>query len=133
MLQQLVLLLISMLVLLGALLGMSNMLLVSMKERQYELAILRVVGASPLLIMLLIQIEAMLIVILGIVFAISALWLTIQLMSDYLISEYGLFISVQGVNNGVLIDLAWILLASFVVTMIPAISAYKRSLFMSLR
>jgi len=128
-----VLLLISMLVLLGALLGMSNMLLVSMKERQYELAILRVVGASPLLIMLLIQIEAMLIVILGIVFAISALWLTIQLMSDYLISEYGLFISVQGVNNGVLIDLAWILLASFVVTMIPAISAYKRSLFMSLR
>lgn len=51
------LLLISVLVLAGALFGMSNMLLVSMRERRYELAILRAIGAGPWLIFVLLQLK----------------------------------------------------------------------------
>ncbi|HDY85191.1 hypothetical protein LCGC14_0471030 [marine sediment metagenome] len=128
-----ILLLISVLVLAGALLGMSNMLLVSMKERQHEMAILRVVGASPLVILLLIQLEAMLLVIAGIILALLALWLSMWLFSGYITSEYGLFMNQQLLNSHLMIDVGWILLASFFVTMIPAVSAYYRSLYANLR
>lgn len=128
-----ILLLISVLVLAGALLGMSNMLLVSMKERQHEIAVLRVVGASPWIIVLLIQLEAILLVATGVVFAILGLWLSLQIFSDYLISEYGLFLHGQLLSSTIMMDIGWILLASFLVTMIPACSAYSRSLNASLR
>jgi putative ABC transport system permease protein len=125
-----VLMLVSFLVLFGALLGMSNMLLVSMRERQSELTILRIMGASPWVIMLLIELEAILIVISGMVLALGSLWLSLALMSDYLMNQYGLVISIQSLNMATLLNLVWVLLASIVITLIPAISAYRRSLFM---
>ncbi len=122
-----VLLLISVLVLAGALLGMSNMLLVTIRERQHEIAVLRAVGASPWVILLLIQLEAMLLVTSGILLAMFMLWGCIQLFRDTLISEYGLFISEQVFNTTILVDITWILLASFLVTMLPAFNAYRHS------
>ena len=127
-----VLLLISVLVLAGALLGMSNMLLVTIRQRQHEMAVLRAVGASPWVILLLIQLEAMLLVISGILLALFMLWGSIQVFRDTLISEYGLFISEQVLNNIILVDIGWILLASFFVTMLPAFNAYRRSLHANL-
>jgi len=124
-----ILLLISGLVLAGALLGMSNMLLVSIRERQHELAILRVVGASPWVILLLIQLEAMLLVGLGVLLALLSLWVIVQSGRDYIVNEYGLLLNEQPFNNDIVIDIAWIFLASLVVTMIPAITAYYRSLY----
>jgi putative ABC transport system permease protein len=123
-----VLLLISVLVLAGALLGMSNMLLVTIRERQHEMAVLRAVGASPWVILLLIQLEAMLLVSFGIVLAMFMLWGCIQVFRDTLISEYGFFISEQVFNNTIMIDILWILLASFLITMLPAFNAYRHSL-----
>jgi len=54
-----VLRLISALVLVSALLGMSTMLLASLRERRGEIAVLRTIGASPLFIFLLVQVEAL--------------------------------------------------------------------------
>tara|TARA_R110001583_G_scaffold195483_1_gene374100 strand:+ start:7643 stop:8881 length:1239 start_codon:yes stop_codon:yes gene_type:complete len=127
-----VLLLISVLVLAGALLGMSNMLLVTIRERQHEMAVLRTVGASPWVIFLLIQLEAMLLVTSGILLAMFILWGCIQVFRDTIISEYGLFISEQVFNRIILVDIGWILLASFIVTMLPAFNAYRRSLHANL-
>lgn len=127
------LLLISVLVLAGALLGMSNMLLVSMKERQHEMAVLRVVGASPWIIVLLIQLEAIVLVVTGIILAWLGLWLSMCLLSDYITRKYGLFMNELLLNNHLIIDVGWILLASIFVTMIPAMSAYYRSLHTNLR
>lgn len=128
-----ILLLISILVLVGALLGMSNMLLVSLRERQHEMAVLRAVGASPLVILLLIQLEAMVLVATGVLIALVGLWSTVQLFGDYIINEYGLFVNENLLNNNMLWLIAWIFLASFLVTMIPAMSAYRRSLYANLR
>jgi putative ABC transport system permease protein len=127
-----VLLLISVLVLAGALLGMSNTLLVTIRERQHEMAVLRTVGASPWVIFLLIQLEAMLLVTSGILLAMFILWGCIQVFRDTLISEYGIFISERVFNNTILVDLGWILLVSFIVTMLPAFNAYRRSLHANL-
>ena len=127
-----VLLLISVLVLAGALLGMSNMLLVTIRERQHEMAVLRAVGASPWVILLLIQLEAMLLMVSGILLAMFMLWGCFQIFRDTIISGYGLFISENVFNNIILLDIGWILLASFFVTMLPAINAYRRSLHANL-
>ncbi len=128
-----ILLLISVLVLAGALFGMSNMLLVSMKQRQHEMAVLRAVGASPLVIFLLIQLEAMLLVVIGVVIAILTLWLTMHFGRDAIISEYGLFINSHPFSPQILQDIVWVLLVSFFIAMIPAISAYRHSLHVHLR
>jgi putative ABC transport system permease protein len=128
-----ILLLISVLVLAGALFGMSNMLLVSMKQRQHEMAVLRAVGASPIVIFLLIQLEAMLLVVTGVIVAVLALWMSMQLFRDYIISEYGLFINQHPFSAHIMQDLGWVLLVSFVIAMIPAISAYRHSLHTHLR
>ena len=127
-----ILLLISILVLAGALLGMSNMLLVSMRERQHEIAILRVLGASPWVILTLIQLEAILLVITGVLIALLGLWATVHVFRDYIISEYGLFINGQVFSSNMLLAMASIFLASFIVAMIPALSAYRRSLYANL-
>jgi len=128
-----ILLLISILVLAGALFGMSNMLLVSMKERQHEMAVLRAIGASPLVVFLLIQLEAMLLVVSGVVVAVLALWLNMALFRDYIVSEYGLFINQHPFSAHIVEDMGWVLLVSFVIAMIPAISAYRHSLHTHLR
>ena len=127
-----ILLLISILVLAGALLGMSNMLLVSMRERQHEIAILRVLGARPWVIVTLIQLEAILLVITGVLIALLGLWVTVHVFRDYIISEYGLFINGQVFSSNMLLAIASIFLASFIVAMIPALSAYRRSLYVNL-
>ena len=127
-----ILLLISILVLAGALLGMSNMLLVSMRERQHEIAILRVLGARPWVIVTLIQLEAIFLVITGVLIALLGLWVTVHVFRDYIISEYGLFINGQVFSSNMLLAMASIFLASFIVAMIPALSAYRRSLYANL-
>ncbi len=128
-----VLLLISILVLAGALLGMSNMILVTMREREHELAILRVVGARPWVILMLIQLEAMLLVLTGITLALLILWSSMRLFRDYLVSEYGLFITNQPFSGHIITDIMWILIATFIITLIPGINAYRRSLHINLR
>ena len=122
------LLLISVLVLAGALFGMSNMLLVSMRERRYELAILRAIGAGPWLIFVLLQLEAMIITLLGIAFAGLALWLATGLLQDTVSAQYGLFISGNSINIAIVRDMGLIMLASVVVALIPWLSAYRYSL-----
>jgi putative ABC transport system permease protein len=95
--------------------------------------VLRAVGASPLVIFLLIQIEAMLLVVVGVISAVAMLWLTMHLGRDVIISEYGLFINSNPFSSQILQDIGLVLLVSFFIAMIPAISAYRHSLHVHLR
>lgn len=122
-----ILLLISLLVLLASLIGMATMLLASMRERYREIAVLRAIGASPWFIFVLIELEAMLISLSGMALALLSLWLVIGQAQNYLSEQYGLFISSDfySVNVGLLLLL--VLAATFLMTLIPAINAYRRS------
>lgn len=123
-----VMLLISVLVLVGALIGMSNMLLVSMRERRYELAVLRAVGYRPSHIFALLQIEALLMSVLGYAIALIFLQASAWGLSDYLLANYSVYVSGSVLTGGLFSLLGWIIVATLLVAMIPAITAYRQAL-----
>lgn len=123
-----VMLLISVLVLVGALIGMSNMLLVSMRERRYELAVLRAVGYRPSHIFALLQIEALLMSVLGCAVALVFLQASAWGLSDYLLANYSVYVSGSVLTGGLFSLLGWIILATLLVAMIPAVTAYRQAL-----
>lgn len=123
-----VLFVISVLVLTASLLGMCTMLLASMRERQRELAVIRAVGAHPSFIFLLIELEALIIAVIGIVSAIGLLWLTLSLSQNYFSDAYGLFIETDFFSSKSAMIIGIMLAATSIVSLIPAVSAYRSSL-----
>lgn len=122
------LLVIALLVLLSALVGMSTMLLASMRERLRELAVLRAIGAGPLFIFLLIELEAILITLMGIGFAVLIMWFGLIVSQDFLSQHYGLFISANIFTFNTIIYIVSVLGAAILLALIPALSAYRKSL-----
>ena len=119
---------IAILVLLAALLGMATMLLASMRERQKEIALLRAIGASPLFIFLLIEVEALLLALAGAIIGYLALTTMLVLGQSWLVSHYGLFISPWLISTPTVISVLVILCLAMLMAFIPAISCYRASL-----
>lgn len=120
--------LISLLVLFATLLGLSTMLLASMKEREREMAVLRAIGAHAGSLFFLIELEALVITLTGIVAGSSALCLTLLFARADLSERYGLFIGINPFTPLTLQYLLGILAVSSVLALIPSISAYRNSL-----
>lgn len=120
--------LISILVLFSSLLGLSTMLLSSIRERQREIAVMRAIGASPLFVFLIIQIEALMITLVGIIVAIVVLAIGILLIQSTLSENYGIFINHFSINNQTLGIVGIIILSTFILGLIPSLSAYRMSL-----
>ncbi|KUJ78765.1 ABC transporter permease [Microbulbifer flavimaris] len=123
-----ILLLISAMVVLASLLGLSIMLLASMRERQRELALLRVIGAGPLQLFFLIQAEALLVVLLGAAIAVGAIYLGQWIVEPILGAQFGIYLMDMPLAGQSLILLAGVVLATLVVALIPASGAYRQSL-----
>lgn len=123
-----VLLVISVLVLLSALIGMSTMLLSSLRERNRELAILRTIGASPLFNLVLIELEVLLLTAAGIGLAMFSLWAVLFFGQDFMLTNYGLFIKASFFSVNTVAICLLIILAALLLGLIPAIAAYQRSL-----
>ncbi|ALQ50096.1 ABC transporter permease [Nitrosomonas ureae] len=124
--------LISYLVLFSALLGLITMLLSSMSARRREIAIMRAIGASPSFIFLIIQVEALLISIAGIIIALVAISMGVLFSQTYLAENYGIVINYFSMNSQMLIIVSVVLFSTFLLAMIPAISAYRMALHDSL-
>ena len=122
------LIIVAFLVLLATLVGMTTTLLSSMKERQRELAILRAVGAHAGYLFALIEIEALLLALLGVVFGILLLTVSLFMLQPWLASEYGLFISANPLNGEALWISAGVLLLAALLSLIPSVVAYRRAL-----
>jgi putative ABC transport system permease protein len=119
---------ISVLILLSSLLGMATMLLTSIRERYRELAVLRAIGASPLIIFLLIQAEALLITLVACMLSLLVVWLSLTLGSQWLSQTYGLFVASNVFTLQSLGLISIVCAATVVIACIPAVSAYKQSL-----
>ncbi|MEC9168471.1 MAG: ABC transporter permease [Pseudomonadota bacterium] len=116
------------LIVICALIGLATMLLATMRERYREIAVLRTIGAGPFTLLLLIQIEAML---LTIVSAALSLGLVAGLMSalkPWLSSTYGLFLSSPLFGQSSVIIILLILGCTYLVSLFPAVAAYRRGL-----
>ena len=119
--------LISILVLIASLLGLSALLLASIRERQREISVIRMLGASPWVIFLLIQIEAILITFAASLIAISLLAITLALSADQIAARFGLHIGINFLSKTNLLLLLFVMLSSFFVCLIPSISAYRKA------
>jgi putative ABC transport system permease protein len=124
---------ISLLVLLGALIGMVNVLLLSMRERQHELAVLRALGYRPGFLFALLQLEALLITVLSIALALLALWAGDSWIRDWLLSHFGLYLSESLLQPGMWSILLAIIGAAIIAALLPAINAYRQGLSLQLR
>ena len=120
--------LIAALVLLASLLGLAAMLLASIKERQGEIAVMRAIGAPPRFVFALIQAEALLITLCGIVAANLLLALGISVAGNALAERYSLFIDSHLLTPQLAAQMGGILVSAWIVSVIPGISAYRRAL-----
>jgi len=119
--------LVSVLVFISACLGVSAMLLSSIKERTQEIKLLRVIGAPPLFLFILIELEALFIAIISNVFAAIILTISLLLTQSYLASYFGLHISMNIISFNTLSIMAAMIGASMIVATIPSIIAYAQS------
>mgnify|MGYP005991341661 CR=1 FL=1 len=122
------LLVVSWLVLISSLIGMTTMLLSSLRERRREFAIFRSLGATSGFIFWLIELEVMLITFVSTVLAIVCCYGGALLAKPWLASQYNVFIEpvLIPTNSEYLLLAIWIM--SLIVGVIPALSAYKQTL-----
>jgi putative ABC transport system permease protein len=123
-----VLLVISGFVLLAGLLGMLTTLLTTLNERRREMAVLRAVGAHPYHILLLFMLETLFIVSIGCLIGVIVLYLLLVLAQPWLIDSYGVNIAITApdLQQGAVI--AVVILLAMLVSLIPGLIAYRRSL-----
>lgn len=119
---------IAFLVLIAALFGLVTMLLASMNERQREIAVLRASGASAGFIIVLIEFEAIMLVLAGIALGLIALITTMALGQDLMSSQFGIFISSIPDWGSVLMYTGIVVGLTFILALIPALISYRRSM-----
>lgn len=122
------LMIMSAMVLVSALIGMSTMLLASLNERRRELAILRAVGARPWYLFALIELEVLILALLAFAIGWGGLNLLLAAIEPMLISRWGLFVDPLPFNLETLKRLGLLLAASLTMGLFPAVAAYRRSL-----
>ena len=119
---------ISLLIMLSSLFGLSTMLLASMQQREKEIAVLRIIGAGAGTIFRLVLIEALLLSVAASASALILVFTVFTLSTDWLASEYGMFISTNVFNLHSLIVVGIIMVATLICSLIPAIDAYRGAL-----
>lgn len=122
------LLAISVLIMVSSLFGLTTMLLATMRERRHEIAVLRTIGAGPMTLLKLIQIEALLISILGCAISVGLVSLLLWVSKGWLSGQYGLFLSANIFNPTTLVVVIAVLGATCLIAFIPALMAYRTAL-----
>ncbi|MBX2808648.1 MAG: ABC transporter permease [Cellvibrionaceae bacterium] len=120
--------LISLLVLFTSLLGLVTMMLSTLQQRQSEIAVLRAVGAPAGFIFWLIQTEVVLITLLGMLFGLLFLWLSLLVAHPFIGDHFGLHLSTNLLTSNNAIYMASILVTAMVLATLPALMAYRRAL-----
>ena len=119
--------LISGLILIAALLGLSAMMLASIREREHEIHLLRVIGAPPVFLFLIIEMEALLISLLSMLLAISGLHLSLLLSSNFLASNFSLHVGRSVLSGNNLLFTLLIIGATIIAAALPSFFAYKNA------
>lgn len=111
-----------------ALLGMAAMILAGLNERRREMAILRAMGAGPRTIAGLLMAEAMIMAGLGALFGIALTQAGMALLRPLLDTRFGLYLPPQTPGGTELVLIGGVLLAAALVSLLPALRAYRLSL-----
>jgi putative ABC transport system permease protein len=122
---------ISALVLVAALFGMAAMLLASLRERRREILLLRTLGASPLFIGALLQLEGLVMAGLAVVFALGIGSAGLALGAEFWLGKLGLQISANLFHAATAKLVLYVFGGALVVGALPALSAYRISRLVS--
>jgi len=117
--------LISVLILIAALLGLSAMMLASIRERKHEIHLLRVIGAPPVYLFLLIELEALLISFLSIFIGSLGLYFGLYVARDFLSTSFGLHIGSNIFSNSNLFFVLLVIASTLIAAAIPSLTAYN--------
>lgn len=119
---------IAWLVVIASLLGMTTSLLTALNERQREFSIIRSLGAGPGYLFVLVISEVLFICVIAIALAGLLLTAALMLLQPWLLSAWGLSVSLNIINSNQLLYLAGVLTAALVLSVVPAWLVYRRSL-----
>lgn len=120
-----VLFVVTVMVFISSMLGLSIMMLSSMRERAQEMRILRIVGAGPAHLFALLELETLIVTMAGIGVGLMCSFLFFLLFDSFLSDSYGIFISIDLLTFSTMSIVIAVLLAALVVSFLPAISAYR--------
>ncbi len=125
---ELVLLAVSSLVVVAGLAGMLTTIISSLNERRREMAVLRAIGAHPYQIVLLFVLETLLIILLSIFFGILLLYVILLIFKPMILGWVGINIAITALDWQQWLVLAVIMLSALLISLIPGLIAYRRSL-----
>ena len=118
---------ISILVFISSIFGLNAMLLASMRERRREVFVLRSIGAPSSFILALLLLESLLIVTIGIAAAVVALLGAIATVNGFLADQIGVTLSMAIFSEASLIAIGLIYISSLLLSLFPALQAYRAS------
>jgi putative ABC transport system permease protein len=115
------------LIFVAACLGVSAMLLASIRERRREIQLLRIIGAPPYVLFLLIQLEAFIITLISCILGATLLVASLVILQGYLVLQYGVYIDINLLTDKSLTLMGCVLLASMIAALIPSFSGYRKA------
>ena len=123
-----ILLIVSSIVIVTALLSMLSIILTNLNTRRHEIAVLRSLGASPLSISMLLIIETEVLILLSVGMAMLTMYLSILFLGPYIHNHFGIMIELMPPSQFQWLLIACVLVAGFIVSLIPAINVYRNTL-----
>jgi len=117
--------LITLLVIISSLIGLSATLLSSIKERLKEIKLLRIIGASSFYVFSLIELEAMLIAVVSIIIALISLSLVLLLAQEVILNSYGVLIEPQIFSKSTIELIIGFFLFAIIAAIPPAVTAFN--------
>lgn len=122
------LLAVSAMVVVTALIGMMATLFSSLSERRREMAIFRAMGATPVTVLSLLVLEAMVTAAAGALLGFGLLYLGLVIAQPLVDAAFGLWLPIEAPGLRDMMALLAVVLAGAVVSLIPALRAYRISL-----
>lgn len=119
---------VSAMVVVTALIGMMATIFSSLNERRREMAIFRAMGARPRVIMGLLVLEAVVMATLGAAVGLALLYVGLFVGQPIIDAAFGLWLPIEPPTVRELWVLASVVAAGAIVSMIPALRAYRMSL-----
>ncbi len=119
---------VSAMVVVTALIGMMATIFSSLNERRREMAIFRAMGARPRVILGMLVLEATLMAALGALLGLALLYIGLFIAQPLIDSAFGLFIPIEPPSLRELWVLLGVVAAGAIVSLIPALRAYRLSL-----
>ena len=119
---------VSAMVVVTALIGMMATIFSSLNERRREMAIFRAMGATPLVILGLLVLEAMLTAAVGALLGVGLLYIGLVIAQPFVDAAFGLWLPIEAPALRELWIFLGVIAAGAIVSLVPALRAYRLSL-----